>query len=77
MEHDVSDVTAPTTGTVTLAQIREEVGSPAIAHAILLIGDGLYFDAALTGGSLSTQVAQVAVDELLPVIDHLLELGRR
>ena len=24
MEHDVSDVTAPTTGTVTLAQIREE-----------------------------------------------------
>ena len=60
-----------------LAQIREEVGSPAIAHAILLIGDGLYFDAALTGGSLSTQVAQVAVDELLPVIDHLLELGRR
>lgn len=59
-----------------LALIREEVDSPAIAHAILLIGDGLYFDAALTGGSLSTQVAQVAVDELLPVVDHLLELGR-
>lgn len=59
-----------------LALIREEVDSPAIAHAILLIGDGLYFDAALTGGSLSTEVAQVAVDELLPVVDHLLELGR-
>lgn len=59
-----------------LALIREEVDSPAIAHAILLIGDGLYFDAALTGGSLSTEVAQVAVDELLAVVDHLLELGR-
>ena len=59
-----------------LALIREEVPSEPIAHAILLIGDGLYFDAALTGGSLPREGAQIAAKELLPVVDHLLELGR-
>lgn len=58
-----------------MALIQEEVDSPAIAHAILLIGDGLYFDAALTGGLLSTEVTPAATDELLQVVDHLLELG--
>lgn len=60
-----------------LALINEEVGHRPTAHAILLIGDGLYFDAALTGGTGPADAAHIEIDELMPVIAHLLENARR
>lgn len=60
-----------------LALILEEVGHRPTAHAILLIGDGLYFDAALTGGTTPADAEHIATDELMPVINHLLENARR
>lgn len=62
-----------------LLLILEEVGDRATAHAILLIGDGLYFDAALTGGfTASVEDAEAlvgVVDRLIasvaaPAVDH-------
>ena len=55
-----------------LALIREEVPDPAVSLAILAIGDGLYFDAALSGGDPGTGAAE----PLLPVVAHLVTLGR-
>ncbi len=58
------------------ALVMEEVRHRPTAHAILLIGDGLYFDAALSGGT-DTAADRIATDELMPVIAHLLENARR
>lgn len=60
-----------------LELIDEEVGHLPTARAILLIGDGLYFDAALTGGADHVGAAHVGPDELMPVIDHLLDSAPR
>lgn len=60
-----------------LTLLREQVRQPAIAHAVLLIGDGLYFDAALTGGEVPAAEERPSIEELLPVVDHLLALARR
>lgn len=59
-----------------LALIVEEVGHRPTAHAILLIGDGLYFNAALSGGAEPADTEHVAPDDLMPVIAHLLENER-
>lgn len=60
-----------------LTLLREEIDQPEIAHAVMLIGDGLYFDAALTGGEGPTAEDRPSIEELLPVVDHLLALARR
>jgi AcrR family transcriptional regulator len=55
-----------------LALIREEVGDPARAEAILLIGDGLYYNALLTGAGGPTGDAEGAdMDGLLQVVELL------
>lgn len=59
-----------------LTLLLEQVGNPAAAHAILLLGDGLYFDAALTGGAGGADEDRLPPEELLPVVDHLLALPR-
>lgn len=53
--------------------IEDEVGDPAIARAILLLGDGLYYNAALAGGSpgSSGATADEDVESLLGVVDLL------
>lgn len=55
-----------------LELIRKEVSEEATAHAILLIGDGLYFDAALSGNPGSSREDAITAAELLPVVDRLL-----
>lgn len=59
-----------------LELIREEVTEEATAHAILLIGDGLYFDAALSGDRGAVREDAITAAELLPVVDRLLEGAR-
>lgn len=55
----------------------EDLGDPAIARAILLMGDGLYYDAALTGGApLQEPAPSASLEELLEVVDHLVALAR-
>ncbi|MGO2537987.1 MAG: TetR/AcrR family transcriptional regulator [Brachybacterium tyrofermentans] len=56
-----------------LALIREEVGEEATAHAILLLGDGLYFDAALSGGIDPDREDQFSAEHLMPIVDRLLD----
>ncbi len=64
--------------------ILEEVGEPVIASAILLIGDGLYYNAALAGGSVDgvlapapetalgvSLVSSRGLEDLLEVVDRL------
>lgn len=55
-----------------LELIREEVAEEATAHAILLIGDGLYFDAALSGDPGAVREDAITAEELLPIVDRLL-----
>lgn len=52
-----------------LELIEEEVGDRARAHAILLIGDGLYYEAAYSGQRKDAPVAQM--DALLGVVRAL------
>src|SRR5699024_10855322 len=59
--------------------IVEEVGEEATANAILLLGDGLYFDAALTGdptrsgeGAQAAGPGRLSPEQLLPIVDRLL-----
>lgn len=66
-----------------LELILEEVGEEATAHAILLLGDGLYFDAALSGdlapageGAQATGPGRFSPEQLLPVVDRLLRAAR-
>lgn len=55
----------------------EELGDRAIAMAILLMGDGLYYDAALVGGApLQELTPGATLEELLEVVDHLVALAR-
>src|SRR5699024_12460946 len=61
-----------------LELILEEVGEDATAHAILLLGDGLYFDAALTGdptrsgeGAQAAGPGRLSPEQLLPIVDRL------
>ncbi|MUN55300.1 TetR family transcriptional regulator [Kocuria koreensis] len=65
--------------------ILEEVGQPAIASAILLIGDGLYYNAALAGGGVEgvldaipegtnfgiSTVSPQGLEDLLEIVDAL------
>lgn len=65
-----------------LELILAEVGEEATAHAILLLGDGLYFDAALSGGEASagtqgaTGPGNFTPEQLLPIVDRLLSAAR-
>jgi AcrR family transcriptional regulator len=59
-----------------LELIVQEVGHRPTARAILLIGDGLYFDAALSGGGDPAGGGHMTTDELMPVIAHLLRTPR-
>ena len=52
--------------------IRAEVGEEATARAILLLGDGLYFDAALDGAAEPSDGLSISPEELMPVVDRLL-----
>lgn len=60
-----------------LELLLEEVGHLPTARAILLIGDGLYFDAALTGGADCADAEHLGTDELMPVIGRLLDSAPR
>lgn len=55
-----------------LELIRAEVGEEATARAILLLGDGLYFDAALGGAAGPTDGLSISPEELMPIVDRLL-----
>ena len=66
-----------------LELILEEVGEEATAHAILLLGDGLYYDAALTGdptrsgeGAQAAGPGRLSPEQLLPIVDRLLHAAR-
>ncbi len=50
--------------------IREEVGDDTLADAIMLIGEGLYYHAAMPG-VLSRGTFNHSIDELLAVVDKL------
>jgi len=59
--------------------IVESVEDAAVARAVMLLGDGLYYNAALNGewvheatGTAPTDYAPVDVDELLAVLDDLI-----
>jgi AcrR family transcriptional regulator len=55
-----------------LALIREEVGDPARAEAILLMGDGLYYNALLTGAGGPTGARGAKdIDGVLAVVEGL------
>ncbi|MCP3424640.1 TetR/AcrR family transcriptional regulator [Rothia sp. AR01] len=57
-----------------LELIVEEVGNRAIARAILLIGDGLYYTAALTSGlgpAESVEDRRAEIEQLLGVVERL------
>ncbi|GAA1294476.1 TetR/AcrR family transcriptional regulator [Brachybacterium alimentarium] len=56
--------------------IREEVGEEVTAQAILLLGDGLYFDAALSGGTDPEREDVFSAMDLLPIVDRLLAAAR-
>lgn len=60
--------------------IVEEVGDPAISRAILLLGDGLYYNAALAGGSSPEQFASTVAGRdlaaLLKVVEVLKQQAR-
>ncbi|GAA1322732.1 TetR/AcrR family transcriptional regulator [Brachybacterium rhamnosum] len=58
-----------------LALILEEVGDPAAAEAIMLIGDGLYYNAVLGGSSVpdGTAAGSRDLDGLLSVVARLRE----
>ncbi|GAA1488689.1 TetR/AcrR family transcriptional regulator [Brachybacterium sacelli] len=59
-----------------LELIRDEVAEEATAQAILLIGDGLYFDAALSGDPGAAREGAVTAAGLLPIVDRLLAAAR-
>jgi AcrR family transcriptional regulator len=48
----------------------EEVADAAVAHAVMLIGDGLYYHAALTGGT--DAMSPKEMDALLEVVRRLI-----
>lgn len=48
-----------------------ELGDPAVARAILLMGDGLYYNAALGGPAWSGDDPEASTRELLGVVDRL------
>lgn len=64
--------------------ILEEVGDPALASTILLIGDGLYYNAALAGGAVegvvtpdaetalgAAMVSSRGLEDVLDIVDRL------
>lgn len=55
--------------------IHEEVGDRAVARAIQLLGDGLYFNASLGWGG-PGEPAQDTVEDLLRVVETLTRKGR-
>lgn len=57
--------------------IVDEVGDAAIARAILLLGDGLYYNAVLAGGSPGATESGEDVESLLVVVEQLKELAGR
>jgi AcrR family transcriptional regulator len=56
------------------AVILEAVGDPAVARAVLLIGDGLYYNSALQPWLGGSAPADDALDELIRVVDDLVRL---
>ncbi|QIS41566.1 TetR/AcrR family transcriptional regulator [Clavibacter capsici] len=56
------------------AVILEAVGDPAVARAVLLIGDGLYYNSALQPWLGGSAPADDALDELIHVVDDLVRL---
>ena len=56
------------------AVILEAVGDPAVARAVLLIGDGLYYNSALQPWLGGSAPADEALDELIRVVDDLVRL---
>jgi len=64
-------------GEAWLELLVDELGDPAVSRAILLMGDGLYYDAALVGGSeVPAPGSSGSLEDLLEVVDHLVELAR-
>ena len=59
-----------------LELIGTEVDEEATAHAILLLGDGLYFDAALGGGTDPAEPGRFSPEQLMPIVDRLLRAAR-
>ncbi|MFT7710233.1 TetR/AcrR family transcriptional regulator [Clavibacter tessellarius] len=56
------------------AVILEAVGDTAVARAVLLIGDGLYYNSALQPWLGGSAPADSALDELIRVVDDLVRL---
>ena len=56
------------------AVILEAVGDPAVARAVLLIGDGLYYNSALQPWLGGSAPADDALDALIHVVDDLVRL---
>ncbi|WP_043670582.1 TetR/AcrR family transcriptional regulator [Clavibacter michiganensis] len=56
------------------AVILEAVGDPAVARAVLLIGDGLYYNSALQPWLGGSAPADDALDELIRVVDDLVRI---
>jgi AcrR family transcriptional regulator len=56
------------------AVILEAVGDPAVARAVLLIGDGLYYNSALQPWLGGSAPADDALDALIRVVDDLVRL---
>jgi AcrR family transcriptional regulator len=54
--------------------ILEAVGDPAVARAVLLIGDGLYYNSALQPWIGGSAPADASLDELIRVVDDLVRL---
>lgn len=54
-----------------LATVQEQVPDEATARAVLLLGDGLYYDAALSGGRRRATDAQMA--GLLAVVARMVD----
>lgn len=52
-----------------MASLVEQVGDPAVARAVMLMGDGLYYNAALAGAAAT--VGDAEVEQLLAVVQRL------
>ena len=51
--------------------LRSAVGDPAVARLIMLIGDGMYYGATLSGGESGPAAARPDVGEVLDLVDEL------
>lgn len=57
-----------------MALLLAQIGDPGVARAVMLMGDGLYYNAALSGAAATVDDAAVA--ELLAVVERLVTSAR-